>query len=107
MCFERRFAPCVSFAIVAFCLQTVHLILQTCVSFTIVASRFTNATFRFTIKPLLSPLNCKVKRTGSRGADVPITLKQPSKATIAIHFTRDFKINLSFGEKVNLAFSPY
>ena len=58
MCFERRFAPCVSFAIVAFCLQTVHLILQTCVSLTIVASRFTNATFRFTIKPLLSPIEC-------------------------------------------------
>ena len=55
---------------------------------------------------LKTVLNCKVKCTGSRGTDVPITLKQPSKATLAIHITTDFKINLSFGEKVNLAFSP-
>ena len=42
---------CISLTKLAFHLQTVHLNLQTCVSLTIVAPRFTNATFRFTIKP--------------------------------------------------------
>ena len=41
---------CISLTKLAFHLQTVHLNLQTCVSLTIVAPRFTNATFRFTIK---------------------------------------------------------
>ena len=46
---------CISLTKLAFHLQTVHLNLQTCVSLTIVAPRFTNATFRFTIKP---PIKC-------------------------------------------------
>ena len=55
----------------------------------------------------LYELNCKVKRTGRQKMAKPRILKQLSRTTIAIHFTTDFKINLSFGEKVNLAFSPY
>ena len=43
---------CISLTKLAFHLQTVHLKLQTCVLLTIVALRFTNAMFRFTIKLL-------------------------------------------------------
>ena len=49
-------------------------------------------------------LNCKVKRTGSRQETVATVLKQLINSTVEIHFTNKFKINLSFGEKVNLAF---
>ena len=52
-------------------------------------------------------LNCKVKRTGSRQETVATVLKQLINSTVEIHFTNKFKINLSFGEKDNLAFSPY
>lgn len=37
----------------AFYLQTVHLILQTCISLTIVAIHFSNVASHFTIKPWL------------------------------------------------------
>ena len=44
------YKTCILITKLAFRLQTVHLKLQTCVLLTIVAPRFTNATFRFTIK---------------------------------------------------------